>query len=333
MAGKFKRLAYFFTIYTSMLGDFRRQRQFLKKNIEPKLSDYSQKNDGSLDKEDFHKIMKYYGFGVPAIVGEGFCTLRGKRMTENERIASTGQGVITGLYDDFFDKTGMATTQIREMMENPFTFTPASSLESIFIEYLRTIHKTAHDTDALNNAFERVFNIQVESQLQQNHDVDQESLLRLTLDKGAYSLLFYRSIYQHPMIEGEQDAIYQVGGLMQLANDLFDVYEDSRQGINTIVTNSPKIEALRSIFLNQRKIAFASIKRLEYPGDNKKFFLGKLSLGLSRCLVCLDQLEQLEIMNNNSFDPIRHQRRELICDMEKWVNLFRSFLYYMNTKI
>jgi hypothetical protein len=316
-----------------MLKDFRRQKRFLHRYIKPDLSNYHKHNDGSLDGQDFHKIMEYYGFGVPAIVGEGFCTLRGWRMTEKERIASTGQGVITGLFDDFFDKTGITNTQIREMMEHPFAYTPASSLESIFIDYLKKIHRNTLDPVSLNDAFDRVYEVQVQSQSQQNDDMDGESLLKLTLDKGGYSLLFYRSVFEHPMIEGEYDAIYLVGGLMQLANDLFDVYEDSRHGINTLATKSRKIEELRSLYNKQQTITFAAISRLAYPGANKRAYLRKLSLGLSRCQVCMDQLEKLEKKSNNEFNAQAHERRELICDMEKWGNLFRSLLYYLETEI
>jgi hypothetical protein len=333
MAGKFKSLVYFLPVYCSMLKDFRRQKQFLHRYVKPGLSGYYKDNDGSLDEHDFLKIMKYYGFGVPAIVGEGFCTLRGKPMTDKERIASTGQGVITGLYDDFFDKTGMATTKIREMMKHPFSVAPESSLESIFVDYLKKIHQNLHDLSVFNDAFEMVYKVQVKSQLQRNKDVDHASLYELTLDKGGYSLLFYRSVYANPLIEGEHEAIYQVGGLMQLANDLFDVYEDSRQGINTLVTKSRKIDDLRSCYLRQRMIAMAAIRRLAYPEANKRVYLRKLSLGLSRCQVCLDQLEKLEGKNGPGFHPLHYERKELVCDMEKWRNLLRSLIYYLKTGI
>jgi hypothetical protein len=135
------------------------------------------------------------------------------------------------------------------------------------------------------------------------------------------------------MIEGEQDAIYQVGGLMQLANDLFDVYEDSRHGINTLITKSRNIEKLRSIYQRQHKAAIAALRKLAYPETNKMAYIRKLALGLSRCPVCLDQLEKLEATDEKGFNPQRHKRRELICDMEKWGNLFRSFLYYLKTDI
>ena len=67
MAGKFNNLAHFFPTYASMLGDFRRQRVFLRRVIEPLIAKAARENDGSLDEDDFRKMLNYYGFGVPAI--------------------------------------------------------------------------------------------------------------------------------------------------------------------------------------------------------------------------------------------------------------------------
>ena len=331
MAGKFNNLAHFFPTYASMLGDFRRQRVFLRRVILPLVEEAARKNDGSLDEDDFQKMLNYYGFGVPAIVGEGFCTLRGKSMNQGERMASTCQGVITGLYDDFFDKTKMDTGRIKDMMHRPFDFNPASSLENLFIQFLRLTHQHAPDTGALNKAFDRVFDIQLRSKKQTSTGMDHAALLRLTMDKGACSLLFYRTVFIHQLINGEREAIYEVGGLMQFANDLFDVYEDSREGINTLVTRANHIRDLRAVYQNQLDKAFSAIKSIPYPGHSKKLYMRKLSLGISRCMVCLDQLEDLEKRNGDVFSAADFSRKELICDMEKPGNLLRSLYHHLGT--
>ncbi len=71
--------------YRALHNDVKRQRRFVAAVIEPEIENAVANNDGTLDEEDFNKIRNYYGFGVPAIVGEGFSTLRGKPMNERER--------------------------------------------------------------------------------------------------------------------------------------------------------------------------------------------------------------------------------------------------------
>jgi len=327
------RLINFFPTYFSMLQSFRTQRTFLQHELEPIIHKAIQTNDGSLYHEDFSKIRGYYGFGVPAIVAEGFCTLRGKAMTATERKASTFQGAITGLYDDFFDKTNMSLEQIREMMHRPYKFRPGSSLEELFINFLIKVHDNTPDRDKLNQAFDKVFEAQVKSLSQEGNDLHHTELRDLTFAKGGYSLLFYRSVFKNPLVKGEKEAIFQVGALMQLANDLFDVYEDSREGIKTLVTIAGHIDELRAIYQSQLIKATEAVCSQDYPQARIKAYLHKLSLGISRCMVCFEQLEQLEKNNNGVFDPMQFKREQLICDMEKWSNRFRSLAFYLETKI
>ena len=87
-----------------VISNINRQNKFIQKNINPLLDEAKKINDGNLEENDLKKITGYYGLAVPAILGEAFCTLRGKKMTDKERLASTCQGAMTGLGDDFFDK-------------------------------------------------------------------------------------------------------------------------------------------------------------------------------------------------------------------------------------
>ena len=105
--------------YISLLNDEKRQRLYIRNQLFPEIEEAKKTNDGSLDDNDFKKIEQYYGFGVPAILGESFCTLRGSMMTPKERKASTYQGAMTGLFDDFFDKRKISNNIIKQLVENP----------------------------------------------------------------------------------------------------------------------------------------------------------------------------------------------------------------------
>ena len=51
--------------------------------LKPLLDNAQSHNDGSMDTDDFKKI-NLYGLAIPAVLGEAFCSLRGKPMTEKE---------------------------------------------------------------------------------------------------------------------------------------------------------------------------------------------------------------------------------------------------------
>ncbi len=333
MTGRLTRLLLLFPIYLRLRSDIRRQKSYLASVLNKDITGAKRSDDGTLDEQDFDKIKNYYGFGVPAIVGESFCTLRGKKMSEKERTACTYQGALTGLYDDFFDKTNLTDDQIKSMMNDPFAYQPDSSLEKLFIYFLRKVHEHISDKFLFNKAFNDVFNAQKDSLKQVDPGLSEEKITEITFRKGGFSLLFYRSAFDHPFVEGEKEAIFQLGALMQLGNDIFDVYKDHQQNIRTLLTINKDIDRVRKVFREQMDKSFKSIKKLPYHKRDKLAFLYKISLGISRCYVCLDQLEALQQKNQNIFDPEKHTGKELICDMEQWINMYRSAMYFVKYKI
>jgi hypothetical protein len=323
-----KNLVSLIPAYSGLLADVRKQKKYMRRELLPEIEAARSHNDGSLDEEDFKKITNYYGFGVPAIVGEGFCTLREKPMSMRERMASTYQGALTGLYDDFFDKTHISLEEIRNMMDEPEAFLATSSLEKLFISFLTKTHAKLHNKEFFIQSFDKVFNAQIESSRQAGEDLSREEIRSITLKKGGYSLLFYRSVFSHPLFGGEEEALYHAGGLMQLGNDIFDVYKDDRGQIRTLVTTCSNIHDLRLLFLEQFDTTISFIKKIDAGEKGIQQYLRKFVLGNARCFVCLDQLESLQKRSEGRFSPSAYKRADLICDMEKPANIYSSLRYY-----
>ncbi len=321
-----------FPTYSRLARDVRRQKKFVQAVLEPMIREAAINNDGSLDEEDFKKIRSYYGFGVPAIVGEGFCTLRGKPMLERERFTSTYQGALTGLYDDFFDKTHIDPEGIRKMMDDPSGFPASSSLEQLFTTLLTKVHEGLYDKDLFNRTFDQVFLAQAESSKQAGSELSIEEIKDISFRKGGYSLLFYRSIFSHELIEGEEEALYNAGSLMQLGNGIFDVYDDERQHIKTLLTVCRTMNDVRAIFRDQMEKSIRLIRKSAYMDKDKSGYLHKFVLAISRCFVCMDQLESLQQKTGGEFIPSEYSRNELVCDMEKPANMLRSIKYYVAYK-
>lgn len=327
-----KNLINIYPTYAGIRHNVKVQKRFLQDIVEPDIANALNTNDGSLDEEDFRKIRGYYGFGVPAIVGEGFCTLRQSPMTDNERKCATYQGALTGLYDDFFDKTNMSLEDIRSMMDNPESYLPKSSLEKLFIHFLRQVRSRLPDKSIFNKAFDQVFEAQKQSSGQTTKEISFEDIKEITIKKGGYSLLFYRTAFGGELLEGEQKALYNIGGAMQLGNDIFDVYEDEKEGIQTLLTACTHIEEPRSIFTEQLKESVRLIKDSAYSPSGIKNYLRKYILGMSRCFVALDQFERLEKRSGGIFKASEYLRKDLICDMEKPGNIISSLRYYLGYK-
>ncbi len=138
------------------------QRSYLRHTVEPVLQEAEISNDGSLDERDYKKIKQYYGLAVPAILGEAFCALRGYAMNENERCASTCQGAMTGLFDDFFDKDKLSEEIIQEKLEG-ISSPLKKSNEKLFDIFFNKALKAVHDKPAMKESLQKVYRAQVDS--------------------------------------------------------------------------------------------------------------------------------------------------------------------------
>ena len=318
------------SLLSNVLRYIRTQQKFLKENIEPLITDARKLNDGSLDEAACKKLTGYYGLAVPAILGEAFCALRGQKMTAKERLASTCQGATTGLFDDFFDKQNFTGEGLKQFIEDPKQAKANNASQHLFLQLYTTGLQNTPDPKFTLSYVYRVYQAQLESKKQAAPGLSYEDIKAVTQLKGGVSLLLYRTAFAHPLDKAEEDMLHQLGGAMQLCNDIFDVYDDCQDGIFTLVTTAKKISEVRALFLRLMKEGFAVAYRSNYPAANIKKFLDIISIGIfSRTMVCLDQLEANEKRSEGFFTPRSYQRKDLICDMDTGNNKWRSLMYHV----
>ncbi len=312
----------------STISNIYRQKRFIRKNIGPQLSAAQKLADGSLDESDIKKITGYYGLAVPAVLGEAFCVLRGEPMTKKERIASTNQGAMTGLGDDFFDRQRLSDQGVQDFIEQPDQFTGNTTSEKLFLSFYKTALANAPKPELMQAQVYKVFQAQLLSKQQDAPGLSYEVIKDITMRKGAESLLYYRTAFDHPMRNGEEKMLYCLGGLMQLSNDIFDIYKDYKAGVSTLATTATKISELRAHYSAVLQIGTAATLKSGYAKKNIRKFLALLSIGIfSRCYVCLDQLEKNEKKSGGVFNLQTYRRKDLICDMDTVWNKLKSLRY------
>jgi len=320
-------------LLSNVLRNIRIQQQFIKENIDPLINDARKLNDGSLDEAACKKLTSYYGLAVPAVLGEAFCALRGEKMSTTERLASTCQGATTGLFDDFFDKQHFTGEGLKQFIEDPKQARANNASQHLFLQLYTTGLQNMPDPKYTLSYVYRVYQAQVESKKQAVPGLSFEEIKRITLLKGGVSLLLYRTAFSNPMDKAEEEMLFQLGGLMQLCNDIFDVYEDCQDQIFTLITTAKKISDIRALFLQLLKEGTAAAYRSNYPEANVKRFLDIISIGIfSRSLVCLDQLQSKEKLSDGVFMPRSYQRKDLLCDMDTGGNKWRSVVYHVKTR-
>lgn len=322
-------------ILFTLVRNVKRQQKFLQQELGSQLDTAIKNNDGSLEKDDIKKITHYYGLAVPCILGEALCVLRGKAMTNRERLALTYQGAMTGLFDDFFDKEKMSDDAVKAFMEKPEQISGKNKRQQLFLHFYKNALQYSHNPQLMLHYLRKVHDAQIESKKQAvpgmlSHD----EIKRITVDKGGMSVLFYRAVLENKISKEEEDALYQMGGLMQFGNDIFDIYKDCMQHIDTLMTTAKKVNDVRILFREMMESSSASVYQTQYPRKNIKKFFRLFSMSLcARCFVCLDQLERKEKQSEGNFTPYKYNRQDLVCDMDKSSNKWRSVFYYTRTRI
>lgn len=315
-------------LYLRVFFFLKQQRNYLNAVLAPDIEESKKTNDGSLSDNDFNKMMRYYGYAAPAILGESFALLRGKKMSESERKAITYAGAITGLFDDFFDKKKLAPDYIKQLVISPDSIKGNTSNERLFNAFYQKILSEIKNRNVFVNYFLNVHDAQVLSKKQTEPDISKSDITYITYAKGGYSLLFYRSTLDNPISENEQKMLYVLGSILQLENDIFDIYKDHRDGIMTLATTCTGIAELRNQYLNLINQFKELVSATEYLTYNQKQFADIMLVLMSRGVVCMDQLESLEKRSNNKFVINEYVRKDLICDMEKPVNFLKTVHYF-----
>ena len=313
--------------YLKLTDNLKKQKKFLNQNLASSLKEHLRNSDSTLVEKDINKINKYYGLAVPAILGEAFCVLRGEKMKTNERWTLTSQGVVTGLFDDFFDNNLLSHTYIEKLVTAPEKQEVTKSNEKLFQEYyLKSLELCKYPDENKNQAY-RVMKDQIDSIEQEDRGITYNRLLEITNNKGGNSVLYYRFGLDNLPDEREIDVLFQLGSTMQLENDLFDVYKDLQSGIVTIPNSTEKVSDIRKLYTDQFQKFISLSHHMHYPKKNIVSFLDIIMPIINRGMVCLDQFDKLARKNGGVFDPFNNSRKELICDMETPGNFFKTIGY------
>ena len=304
------------------------QRDFIHKNLHPILSKYHHQNDGSLSAFDFDKITNYYGIGSPVLAGEGISGFLNKTISDSERKSLTFMAAITGLFDDFFDRSNQSLERIKGLMTLNEDIIASNSHEKLFQDLVKSILQTVKDKKRVQEYAEKVFLAQVESLKQKEKSLSWDELFYITYQKGGESLLFYRCSFDDEISPEEEKCLFKIGGLVQICNDVFDVSKDLKEGVRTILTEAHDIQIVHSKIDQLQKDTFGFCKS-KFPHKNMDVLLEQIKFIVSQSLVALNFYQTTQNNNGKNFTPQKYPREALICDMGKKLNLLRAGFYWI----
>lgn len=258
------------------------------------------------------------------IVASWTSTLRGTKLSREEKKSVIALGALTPLIDDLTDDHKMKSEEIIASLslkrENN---SKVQALAKYLFQYLYRKHG-----ETFLAQFQLVLAAQEASLQQSEKKALSSSLLKeITYNKGAKSILLYRGILENPVNEKEKEAFEVLGYATQLVNDQFDIYKDYKNQVQSPYTNSKNLKTNYEEYLEVINQVVEKFRLLPYPKKNKERCILEISTILSRGLVCINQLLSLKESTLDTFKLESYSRKELVCDMEKPKNVLQSILY------
>jgi len=273
------------------------------------------------------KIRTYYCFGVP-LVCEVYAKLYGRRLSEAERENAVLGGIATPLIDDFTDNKQISREQLNSFLSFSERTNPGTLEEAIVNKILCRLHGSVSSPEGFTITFDHVIKAQIESEKQLGKDLSREELLKTTWDKGAWShILFHYLIHEIPTQQAI-DVMYQMGGVLQITQDIFDIWKDVSEGISTLATTCDDFVEFQR-FYRAECIRFCRMTRkLPNKKTDTEFFIILFANIMARGMVALRMLEKLQSEMGGGILPYdKLERKQLICDMDKPLNFLKMIWY------
>ena len=321
----------YISIARKVYKEIKVQKQFNKDFLIPYINELETKYGGSFKPEQKGKILNYYGMFITSFLCSSYKRLYGKSLSDDERKRATLFGILTPVGDDLFDIDKLDIESIRQITYDPdsynaTTFSSNIAKEIQSFELSHVPHKKEY-LEASKNVLEK----QIETIKQTNRNISVEELERITYTKGAVSVIIYHQSLDEAASNEMLDVLFLVGSLYQLGNDIFDLYKDVRDNIYTLVNTCEDYIAFKEKFIERIKLQNQKIMALPYAEKDKQEFCIVINTINARSLVAIDQFIALRKKMNKKIDWWQLERKDMICDMEKWRNIFKWISYIFKT--
>ena len=283
-------------------------------------------HQGKFTASAIHKASRFQGV-QQIFINDAFANIIDRDTNEFERTSNKLYFILTGLYDDIIDQKMLSSEALDDLFNNPLnnssTLFEVKTLVDVHLQLL----KRTKNPDQYKSTLSKIHQAQKDSIQQFNSKIDQSKLLDITLRKGGYSLLMCRHYIDLPQSDEMDQCWYQLGGIIQFTNDLYDIYKDVHEGIYTYPNRATNFNDLKDCFEELTNALKNTIDKLPFSRYKKDKLLLQLSIIPAFGLIALDNLYKLQDQQGNLPKFSEVDRKDLIIDMEKTKNRFKLIQY------
>lgn len=321
----------------SLHFQMKQQEKFCRQEIPRLLAAIVPPSTFSFSSKDIQRLTKYYQLAVN-LVSHNLYQLTGNKTDDTEERSMLLLSIFMPLFDDLFDNKLLEYHQIESLVTKPESYIPTHDVDLVVKHlYLQLLDLTPHKQNFTDNLKQGMYWEQ-RSLKQFDKTIGEEELMQITYNKSYYSILLFCSILKHYPDDAMQKALYPISGLMQLINDLFDVWKDNQNGLYTIPNLYPDYAKIEKHFLNEVSSINQQLSALPYLQQRKSNYLIRIHALHAMGWMSLQQLKS--VTRQRALSELG--RKELVCDLDnfgqqiKWirnVKMLSNYAGYSSTSL
>lgn len=290
------------------------------------IADMEKELGGTFQPATRRKIAVSYGIYNPMIC-DVFARLHGRNTTAAEKERLIHYFVCSSLFDDFTDYETISTEQLAAVSFEPETYNAVTFDEKAFRHSHLLLKSFVKDKEAYLRINKALFTAQIASKKQYQSVLPDADIQEITFTKGGYSVLLCRHYLDIDASAAEEECWYRIGNLIQLTNDLYDIYKDLQDEIATLPDRMTNAYAFEQFFAEQVNNMKAHIEQLPYSRRRKRTFSICMAGITAFGFVAIEQLKALQGDALQLPELKQLSREDLIVDMEKKKNRVRWFRF------
>ena len=258
--------------------------------------------------------------------GELLTSILGRKMNQEERRLFANLSSCAPIFDDFFENN-YDLEHIRTLLHHPNEENTLDPSEKLAVHFLNNILKSEIHKKTFLQAADDLFAAQIESKHQKENSLNQEQLLDISNRKGGFSGLMYALLLQESNSTKLTELGYELGAFGQLMDDVFDLYDDQKEGIRTYVNQSLKVIDIRFVLEEKEQLVLSIAKSIATSTKHFKKFKSVLQVFSSIIEMALEQYESIQDSQLSSpINCLNTERKLWILDMEKASNVRKLFI-------
>jgi hypothetical protein len=307
---------------------FYKQLRYIKQYLEPTLSSFSEVLNYHLNPSQRKKVLRYYPLLTVCALAENYTLLKGRGLTDIERRRITLMSAMATLCDDLLDEDGWNQQGLHDLFGDKMDYGSLPP-KAKFILAINEEFKKFNIKPEYWVQLHKAFDGQGDSIRQHHPDLSLEETINISKEKNGNYCLTVATLIDENWTETERSIIYQHGIMGQIANDIYDSYKDTHEGIYTVVRKVKDVDHLRALFLSEAKKMQGLIMQIDAPFKRKKKAMDRYGCIDAFTMVGIDTLAEAEKKYGKPLEWISIPKKDILPDMAKFWSRKRYFKHVL----